>query len=79
MDVAVNRFAVLSVALLMFALVAATPARAQGKWTSLAPFPEGSEEVYGIASGGKLHAIGGAPGTHIETDAHEAFDAEAVK
>ncbi len=33
------------------------------KWGRLAPFPEGSEELYGIAAGGKLHVFGGlAPG-----------------
>lgn len=33
------------------------------KWTTLAPFPEASEELYGIAAGGKLHVFGGlAPG-----------------
>src|SRR4249920_48949 len=33
------------------------------KWVKLAPFPEPSEEVYGIASGGKLYVFGGlAPG-----------------
>ena len=29
------------------------------KWVKLAPFPEASEEVYGIASGGKLYVFGG--------------------
>jgi N-acetylneuraminic acid mutarotase len=33
------------------------------KWDKLAPFPEASEEVYGIAAGGKFHVLGGiAPG-----------------
>jgi N-acetylneuraminic acid mutarotase len=33
------------------------------KWVKLAPFPDASEEVYGIASGGKLYIFGGlAPG-----------------
>jgi tripartite-type tricarboxylate transporter receptor subunit TctC len=32
-------------------------------WTTAAPFPQGAEEVYGIASGGKFHVFGGlAPG-----------------
>src|SRR5690606_39980988 len=36
---------------------------AQQKWERLAPFPEASEELYGIAAGGKLHVFGGlAPG-----------------
>lgn len=29
------------------------------KWVQLAPFPEPSEELYGIASGGKLYVFGG--------------------
>ncbi len=29
------------------------------KWVKLAPFPEPSEEVYGIAAGGKLYVFGG--------------------
>ncbi len=29
------------------------------KWVNLAPFPEPSEEVYGVASGGKLYVLGG--------------------
>ncbi len=29
------------------------------KWARLAPFPEASEELYGIAAGGKLHVFGG--------------------
>jgi N-acetylneuraminic acid mutarotase len=29
------------------------------KWVSLAPFPEASEEVYGIAAGGKMYVFGG--------------------
>ncbi len=33
------------------------------KWIKLAPFPEASEEVYGVAAGGKLYVFGGlAPG-----------------
>lgn len=39
-----------------------TGAQAQ-KWVKLAPFPEASEEVYGVAAGGKLYVFGGlAPG-----------------
>lgn len=39
-----------------------TGAHAQ-KWVKLAPFPEASEEVYGVAAGGKLYVFGGlAPG-----------------
>jgi len=39
-------------------LLASNAAYAQ-KWSTLAPFPEGSEEVYGISSGGKLYVFGG--------------------
>ena len=34
-------------------------ALAQGKWTSLKPIPQGEEEVYGTAAGGKLYVLGG--------------------
>jgi N-acetylneuraminic acid mutarotase len=34
------------------------PSHAQ-KWASAAPVPQGAEEVYGIASGGKLYVFGG--------------------
>ena len=37
----------------------ASSANAQGKWTSLKPIPQGEEEVYGTASGGKLYVLGG--------------------
>lgn len=40
------------------ALFINTAAHAQ-KWSTLAPFPDASEEVYGIASGGKLYVLGG--------------------
>lgn len=43
--------------------LSAAVAQAQQKWATLAPFPEGSEELYGIAAGGKLLVFGGlAPG-----------------
>jgi N-acetylneuraminic acid mutarotase len=32
---------------------------AQGKWISLKPIPQGEEEVYGTAAGGKLYVLGG--------------------
>jgi N-acetylneuraminic acid mutarotase len=52
-------------ALLVMAMAVAswtTAAEAQ-KWSRAAPFPEASEELYGIAAGGKLHVFGGlAPG-----------------
>lgn len=41
---------------------AAGAAHAQ-KWTTAAPIPQGAEEVYGIAAGGKMYVFGGlAPG-----------------
>lgn len=39
-------------------MMLACAANAQ-KWVNLAPFPEPSEEVYGVASGGKLYVLGG--------------------
>jgi hypothetical protein len=42
------------------ALVSLTGAAlAQGKWTSLKPIPQGEEEVYGTAAGGKVYVMGG--------------------
>ncbi len=41
------------------AIAAATPAFAQGKWSSLKPIPQGEEEVYGTTAGGKLYVLGG--------------------
>ena len=61
MSVLMNALRVL-VAALCFALFMISGAHAQ-KWVKLAPFPEASEEVYGIASAGKLYVFGGlAPG-----------------
>jgi N-acetylneuraminic acid mutarotase len=37
----------------------AGPVLAQGTWTSLKPIPQGEEEVYGTAAGGKLYVLGG--------------------
>ena len=37
----------------------AGPALAQGRWTSVKPIPQGEEEVYGTAAGGKLYVLGG--------------------
>jgi N-acetylneuraminic acid mutarotase len=50
-------------AILLAALfLAAHPAAAQ-KWSKAAAFPDASEELYGIAAGGKLYVFGGlAPG-----------------
>ena len=39
-------------------LILAPAARAQ-KWSKAAPFPDASEELYGIAAGGKLYVFGG--------------------
>ncbi len=51
-------------ALLVCAIgIAARPAYAQGRWVKAAPFPDASEEVYGIAANGKMYVFGGlAPG-----------------
>jgi N-acetylneuraminic acid mutarotase len=52
----------LAVALASSFWLSAPGAQAQ-KWSRAAPFPEASEELYGIAAGGKLHVFGGlAPG-----------------
>jgi N-acetylneuraminic acid mutarotase len=52
----------LPLAALLAASLCASAAYAQ-KWERLAPFPEPSEELYGIAAGGKLYVMGGlAPG-----------------
>lgn len=45
-------------AAILFVLLLAPAAYAQ-KWLKLAPFPEAAEEVYGIASRGKLYVFGG--------------------
>jgi N-acetylneuraminic acid mutarotase len=47
---------------LVVAWCGVSPAQAQ-TWARRAPFPEASEELYGIASGGRLYVFGGlAPG-----------------
>ena len=44
----------------VFALVLLAPGFSSAqKWSRAAPFPEASEEVYGIAVGGKLYVFGG--------------------
>jgi N-acetylneuraminic acid mutarotase len=49
-------------AAILITFLCATGAHAQ-KWSKLAPFPEASEELYGIGVGGKLQVFGGlAPG-----------------
>jgi N-acetylneuraminic acid mutarotase len=51
-----------SVAALLAASFLVSAAHAQ-KWSTAAPFPEASEELYGIGAGGKLYVFGGlAPG-----------------
>jgi N-acetylneuraminic acid mutarotase len=51
-----------AIAACALALLLFSNAHAQ-KWTTLAPFPEPAEEVYGVAAGGKLYVMGGlAPG-----------------
>jgi N-acetylneuraminic acid mutarotase len=52
----VNRLA--SSLLAVLVLVITSGAQAQ-KWSKAAPFPDASEEVYGIAAGGKLYVFGG--------------------
>ncbi len=53
---------------LVYVLLAAVflllaPAAQAQKWSKAAPFPDASEELYGIAAGGKLYVFGGlAPG-----------------
>jgi len=56
--VAVIKLLRLGIAALLAASFGVSMAYAQ-KWVKLAPFPEASEEVYGIASGGKLYVFGG--------------------
>jgi N-acetylneuraminic acid mutarotase len=43
----------------MAGILVAGPAVAQGRWTSVKPIPQGEEEVYGTAAGGKLYVLGG--------------------
>lgn len=60
--IAVIKLLRLCVAALLAASFLVSTVHAQ-KWVPLAPFPDPSEEVYGIASGGKLYVFGGlAPG-----------------
>ena len=48
----------LSLAVLLATSFCFSAAHAQ-KWSVAAPFPEASEEVYGVAANGKFHAFGG--------------------
>ena len=52
-----RRIAVLAAASMI--LLGSAVAQAQGRWVKGAPFPEPSEEVYGIAANGKLYVFGG--------------------
>src|SRR3989475_7082687 len=49
----------LGLVLVMTVLLVAGPALAQGKWSQLKPIPQGEEEVYGTAAGGKMYVLGG--------------------
>ncbi len=53
------RAPIVAAASALASLLIAGPALAQGKWTSLKPIPQGEEEVYGTAAGGKLYVLGG--------------------
>jgi N-acetylneuraminic acid mutarotase len=53
------RAAITAAILVATCLLATSPAFAQGKWISLKPIPQGEEEVYGTAAGGKLYVLGG--------------------
>lgn len=44
---------------ILVAAAATSPAHAQGKWTTLAPFPEPSEEILGTAAAGKMYVFAG--------------------
>jgi N-acetylneuraminic acid mutarotase len=45
--------------LMLLWLAFAGSVQAQGKWATLAPFPEPAEEVYGIGANGKFYVFGG--------------------
>lgn len=51
--------AITAAILVVTGALATSSAFAQGKWTSLKPIPQGEEEVYGTAAGGKLYVLGG--------------------
>jgi N-acetylneuraminic acid mutarotase len=53
------RAAITAAILVATGVLATSSAFAQGKWTSLKPIPQGEEEVYGTAAGGKLYVLGG--------------------
>jgi len=56
--IAWNNFLRLALAALLATAFLVAPVRAQ-KWDRAAPFPEASEELYGIAAGGKFYVFGG--------------------
>jgi N-acetylneuraminic acid mutarotase len=53
------RAAITASLLIVTGVLVTGSAFAQGKWTSLTPIPQGEEEVYGTAAGGKLYVLGG--------------------
>jgi N-acetylneuraminic acid mutarotase len=53
------RVAITAAILAAISALTTDSAFAQGKWTSLKPIPQGEEEVYGTAAGGKLYVLGG--------------------
>src|SRR5919197_5290564 len=53
------RTAITAAFLIAAGVLATSSAFAQGKWSSLKPIPQGEEEVYGTAAGGKLYVLGG--------------------
>src|SRR5262245_42187448 len=53
------RAAITAAILVVTGVLATSSAFAQGKWISLKPIPQGEEEVYGTAAGGKLYVLGG--------------------
>lgn len=62
MSLLLSKFLRAAAAALFVTLLFVPGAFAQ-KWVKLAPFPDASEELYGISSGGKLYVMGGlAPG-----------------
>src|SRR5437867_279204 len=44
---------------LLFALLVAEPALAQGRWSQMKPIPQGEEEVVGVAVEGRMYGLGG--------------------
>jgi hypothetical protein len=61
--------------LTVLASLGVADAQAPGRWVKLAAFPEPAEELYGAAAGGKVYVFGGlAPGMHLHSDSHDAFE-----